>query len=114
MNMGDIFGLAGKMKEMQTRMQEAQDNLEKIIETGESGAGMVKATVNGKKQLISIEIDPDLLKAEDREILQDLIVGATNKALERVEEKAKDELKKSTEGMMPNIPGMDLEQLFKK
>jgi DNA-binding YbaB/EbfC family protein len=113
MNMGDLFGMASKMKEMQTRMQEAQENLVKIVETGEAGAGMVKATANGKKQLVSIEIDEDLMKASDREILQDLIVAATNKALEKVEEKAKAELQKSTEGMIPNIPGMDLDKLFK-
>jgi DNA-binding YbaB/EbfC family protein len=114
MNMGDIFGLAGKMKEMQTRMQEAQENLGKITETGDAGAGMVRATVNGKKQLIKIEIDEDLISKDQREILQDLIVAATNKALEKVEEKAKEELKKSTEGMMPNIPGMDFDKMFNK
>ena len=54
------------------------------------------------------------MKISDREILQDLIVAATNKALEKVEERAKDELQKSTEGMMPNIPGMDLEKMFKQ
>ncbi|WP_337042214.1 YbaB/EbfC family nucleoid-associated protein [Emticicia sp. 17c] len=114
MNMADIFGMAGKMKEMQSRMQEAQENLGKITETGEAGAGMVKATVNGKKQLLQIEIDNDLLKVEDKDILQDLIVAATNKALEKVEEKAKEELKKSTEGMLPNIPGMDLDKIFNR
>ncbi len=113
MNMGDLFGLAGKMKEMQARMQEVQESLGKITETGEAGAGMVKAVANGKKQLVSIEIDEDLMKASDREILQDLIVAATNKALEKVEVRAKTELQKSTEGMMPNIPGMDLEKMFK-
>jgi len=114
MNMGDLFGMAGKMKEMQARMQEAQENLTKITEVGEAGAGMVKATANGKKQLISIEIDEDLMKPTDREILQDLIVAATNKALEKVEVKAKEELQKSTEGLMPNIPGMDFDKLFKQ
>ncbi len=113
MNMGDLFGMAGKMKEMQARMQEAQENLGKIIESGEAGAGMVRATANGRKQLVSIEIDEDLMKASEREILQDLIVAATNKALEKVEEKAKAELQKSTEGLMPNIPGMDLDKIFK-
>jgi DNA-binding protein YbaB len=53
------------------------------------------------------------MKPSDREILQDLIVAATNKALEKVEVKAKEELQKSTEGLMPNIPGMDFDKLFK-
>ncbi|MCU0324474.1 MAG: YbaB/EbfC family nucleoid-associated protein [Spirosomaceae bacterium] len=114
MNPMEMFGLMGKVKEMQSRMKEAQENVEKIIDTGEAGAGMVKATVNGKKQVISVEIDPDLFKADDREIVQDLIVAAINKANEKVEEKAKAELQKSTEGLLPNIPGMDLGSLFGK
>ncbi len=114
MNPMDMFGLMGKMKDMQARMKEAQDNIERITDTGEAGAGMVKATVNGKKQVIRIEIDPDLFKPEDREVVQDLIVAAVNKANEKVEEKAKAELAKSTEGLLPNIPGMDLGNLFGK
>jgi len=75
---------------------------------GESGAGMVKATVNGKKQLVAIEVDPALLKSEDKIILQDLIVAAVNKANDEAEGLAKEEMRKSTEGLLPNIPGLDL------
>ena len=110
----DMLGMLGKVKELQARMKETQENLGKITETGEAGAGMVKARANGKKQLLNLEIDPDLMKPEDREMLQDLIVAAVNKALEKVEEKAKTELQKSTEGLMPNIPGMDMGSLFGK
>jgi nucleoid-associated protein EbfC len=113
MNPMEMFGLMGKMKEMQARMKEAQDNIERITDTGEAGAGMVKATVNGKKQVIRIEIDPELFKPEDREVVQDLIVAAVNKANEKVEEKSKAELQKSTEGLLPNIPGLDLGNMFK-
>ena len=73
---------------------------------------MVKATVNGKKQVISIDIDPSLLKGEDKTILQDLVVAAVNKASEEAEILAKEELRKSTEGLLPNIPGMDLSGLM--
>ncbi len=111
--MGDIFGLASKMKDMQARIGEAQENLSKITEIGESGAGMVKAVANGRKQIISIEIDDDLVKISDKNILQDLIVAAVNKALENVEVRAKEEFRKSTGDLLPNIPGMDLEGLFK-
>lgn len=106
--MFDMMKMMGKMKEVQARMKEAQDNLVNVKAQGESGAGMVKATVNGKKQLISVEIDPSLLKAEDRTILQDLIVAAVNKATDEAEIVAKEELRKSTDGLIPNIPGMDL------
>lgn len=89
-------------------MKEAQENLVHITCSAESGAGMVKAIVNGKKQLVSLEIDDDIINKDDKEMMQDLIIAATNKALEEVEVIAREELKKSTEGMLPNIPGLDL------
>ena len=106
--MFDMMKMMGKMKEVQARVKEAQDNLVKIVAHGESGAGLVKATVNGKKQLVAVEIDPSLMKGDDKIILQDLIVAAVNKANEEAEVLAKEELRKSTDGLLPNIPGLDL------
>ena len=100
--------MMGKMKEVQARIKEAQDNLVRVVAHGESGAGLVKATVNGKKQLVSVDIDQSLLKGDDKIILQDLIVAAVNKANEEAELLAKEEMRKSTEGLLPNIPGLDL------
>lgn len=110
--MFDMMKMMGKMKEVQTRLKEAQDNLVRIKAVGESGAGMVKATVNGKKQLVALEIDPTLLKPEDRTVLQDLVVAAVNKAADEADILAKEELRKSTDGLLPNIPGMDLSGLM--
>jgi nucleoid-associated protein EbfC len=104
----DMMKMMGKMKEVQARIKEAQDNLVNIKATGESGGGMVKAVVNGKRQLVALEIDPTILKAEDRAIVQDLVIAAVNKASEEAEILAKEELRKKTEGLLPNIPGMDL------
>jgi len=106
--MFDMMKMMGKMKEVQARVKEAQDNLGKIRVQGESGAGLVKATVTGKKQLISLDIDSSLMKADDKGILQDLIVAAVNKANEEAEITAKEERRKSTGGRLPNIPGLDL------
>jgi DNA-binding YbaB/EbfC family protein len=108
----DMMKMMGKVKEMQARLKEAQDNLERIVVTGEAGAGMVKATVNGKKKLLSVEIDPSILSSSDRILVQDLLVAAVNKALEEAEVRAKEELKKSTEGILPNIPGMDFTSMM--
>ncbi|MFZ1807110.1 MAG: YbaB/EbfC family nucleoid-associated protein [Cyclobacteriaceae bacterium] len=104
----DMMKMMGKMKEVQARMKEAQENLVHVKATGESGGGMVKATVNGKKQLIDLDIDPTILKADDKVLIQDLSIAAINKAMEEVDILAKEEIKKSTEGLIPNIPGMDL------
>ena len=103
-----MMEMFGKMKDIQVRMQEAQQSLSTITQTGESGAGMVRATVNGLKQVISVEIDPELVKIEDREMMQDLVVAAINKAMETIEPRIREHLKKSTEGLLPNIPGLDL------
>jgi DNA-binding YbaB/EbfC family protein len=110
--MFDMMGMMGKVKEMQARMKEIKDNLVHITAEGESGAGLVKALVNGAKQVIRIDIDPSLLKESDQSILQDLIVAAVNKALQNVEEKTQEEFRKKTEGLLPNIPGMDLGNMF--
>jgi DNA-binding YbaB/EbfC family protein len=109
MNMMDMFG---KMKEVQSRMKDAQQNLSAVTETGDAGAGMVKVTVNGLKNVLSIDIDPDLIKPNDREMLQDLIVAATNKAISAVEVKAREHLRQATEGLLPNIPGLNLDGLM--
>jgi DNA-binding YbaB/EbfC family protein len=106
--MFDMMKMMGKMKEMQQKMKEAQDKLGTVRATGESGGGMVKAIVNGKRQVIAIEIDPSILKSEDKVLVQDLVVAAVNKASEEAEVLAKEEMKKATEGLLPNIPGMDL------
>ena len=108
-NMMDMFG---KVKEFQARLKDAQASLNTITESGESGAGMVRVTVNGLKQIIRLDIDQDLIRPDDREMLQDLVVAATNKALENVEPKIKEHLQKATEGLMPNIPGFDLGNLM--
>ena len=110
--MFDMMKMMGKMKEVQSRMKEAQENLINISANGEAGAGLVQATVNGKHQLTSLSIDASLLKADDKEVLQDLIIAAVNKAAQEAEVLAKESLRKSTEGLIPNIPGMDLSGLM--
>ncbi len=104
--------MMGKVKEVQARLKEAQDNLVYIKATAESGGGMVRATVNGKKQVIAIDIDPAILKSEDKVLIQDLVVAAVNKASEEADILGKEELRKSTDGMLPNIPGFDLSSMI--
>lgn len=110
--MFDMMKMMGKMKEVQQRIKIAQDNLVHVRASADAGAGMVKAIVNGKKQLVSLEIDPAILKAEDQVLIQDLVVAAVNKASADAEVLAKEELKKATDGLIPSIPGMDLSSLM--
>jgi len=110
--MFDMMKMMGKVKEMQSKMKEAQAELEKIEVQGESGAGLVKALVNGQKKLLKVSIDDSLINSADKEIVQDLVVAAVNKATDEANEIAQEYIKKHSEGIMPNIPGMDLGSLF--
>ena len=107
-NMADMMGLMGKMKDIQSRMKEAQEQLVHITEPAEWGGGMVKATVDGKRKLLTLDIDKDIINSEDKEMLQDLIVAAVNKANENIESKIQQHLQNATDGVLPNIPGLDL------
>jgi len=105
--MFDMMKMMGKVKEMQSKMKEAQEELKELTVEGESGGGMVKATANGNKEITDLIIDESIISKEDKGMMKDLIVAAINKAVAEADIKAKEHIKKSTEGMLPNIPGMD-------
>lgn len=110
--MFDFMSIMNKIKEAQAKIKDAQAKLVHLTTEGESGAGLVKVTVNGHRKITSIYIDDSIVNLTDKEMLSDLLVAATNKALESIEVKIKEELKSATDGMMPNIPGMDLGSMF--
>ncbi|MGG7565717.1 YbaB/EbfC family nucleoid-associated protein [Rhodovulum sp. DZ06] len=105
--LGDMAKMMSKAKEMQEKMQEAQARIEELEATGESGAGLVKASVSAKGQLKSLSIDPSLFNPDDREAVEDLIVAAVRSAQEAGQELAAQEMAKATEGL-PLPPGMKL------
>jgi hypothetical protein len=97
-----------QVQKMQSDMAKVQSELENKTVTEESGGGMVKATANGKKEIVSIVIDEEIAKNGDKEMLEDLVVAAVNKALQTAGKMAEDELSVITKGMLPpgmNIPG---------
>lgn len=106
--MFDMMKIMGQIKEAQSKIKAAQENLVNITAEGESGGGLVKAVMNGKKMLIDLIIDNSLSAPQDAEMRKDLIVAAVNKASEAVDEKARQAMKESTEGLLPNIPGLDI------
>ncbi|WP_373523803.1 YbaB/EbfC family nucleoid-associated protein [Aquiflexum sp.] len=110
--MFDMMTIMNKVKEAQAKIKDAQGKLVYLTTEGESGAGLVRVTVNGNRKVIKIEMDDSLVNLSDKEMLTDLIVAATNKAMEQIEIKIKEELKSATDGMMPNIPGMDFGNMF--
>lgn len=108
MNMADMFG---KVSEMQNRMKEAQDQLGELVVEAEAGGGMVKVTANGKREVLKIELDRDVVDPEEKEMLEDLVVAGVNKALEKAEAAGKERMQEIYKEMIPgggSIPGLDL------
>ncbi len=110
--MFDMLNMLGKVKDIQAKIQKTKEELSYITITAESENSLVKATVTGKRQVLSLIIDPQLLTPENSEKLALLTVNTINKALFELDQKIAAELKKSTEGLIPNIPGLDLQSLL--
>ncbi len=105
---GGMQGMLKQVQKMQEEMQKVQNQLGNLTVSEEAGGGMIKATANGNKDIIAIEIDPQVIKPEEKEILEDLVVAAVNKALQSASKLAEEEMAKVTKGMIPpglNIPG---------
>tara|TARA_B100000575_G_scaffold116369_1_gene92601 strand:+ start:1535 stop:1867 length:333 start_codon:yes stop_codon:yes gene_type:complete len=108
----DMMKMMGKLKEVQEKLKVAREELGNIFIESNSGAGLVTARFNGNKELIDLKIDDSLYKKDDKELQKDLIVAAVNKGIKDAEEKSKEHLQKVTQGMLPNIPGVDLNTMM--
>ena len=100
---GGMGGLYKKAQEMQKKMAEVQEELNNLKVEGKAGGDMVKVTVSGKKDLLSVNLDSAILK-EDKEMIEDLILVAVNQALNSVEEISKEKMGSLTGGI--KMPGM--------
>jgi DNA-binding YbaB/EbfC family protein len=103
MQLKDMAGMLKQMQEVQSKMEEIQKELGKKTVSAESGGGMVKVTANGRQELLTIEIEPDLLNKDDVEMLVDLIVAAVNKALKEAAKLAQDEMSQATGGILKDL-----------
>ena len=111
--MFDMMKMMGQIKEAQEKMKVAQAELAGITAEASAGGDLVSVRVNGLKQLVAVQIDDILIKPEDKQMMQDLIVAATNLAMDKVNVLANEHLQRSTEGILPNIPGFDLGSMMK-
>jgi DNA-binding YbaB/EbfC family protein len=103
-NLGQMMKQA---QAMQAKMAEMQEKLGQLEVSGQSGGGMVTATLNGKSELRKLKLDPSLVDPNDVEVLEDLIVAAVNDAKAKVEARVAEEMKQVTGGLdLP--PGMKL------
>ena len=92
---------------MQKKIEDAQSQLSDMIVESESGGGMVSVKVNGKQEVLELNIDPDAMN-EDKEMLEDLIISAINKAISKAQQDSQDKMNSITGGMMGGmkIPGL--------
>ncbi|MDE7062191.1 MAG: YbaB/EbfC family nucleoid-associated protein [Lachnospiraceae bacterium] len=100
-NMGNLMKQAQKM---QRQMEEATKELEEKEVTAAAGGGAVEVTVSGKKEVTKVKIDPDAVDPEDVEMLEDMIMAATNEALRQIEEYSQQSMSKITGGMGGGFP----------
>lgn len=97
-------GIMKQAQALQERMAKLQEEAAQKSVEASSGGGMVTVQVNGRQQLLSIKIDPEVVKSDDVDMLQDLILAAVNDGLRKSQELMADEMKGMTGGL--NIPGL--------
>lgn len=105
--MRDLMGMMGKLQEMQTKVTQVQEEIGQLEVTGTSGGGMVSVTLSGKGDLRGVKIDQSLMKPDDAEMVEDLIIAAHADAKEKAEAASKEMMKEVTAGL-PIPPGMNL------
>ncbi len=105
--LGDMAKVMKQAQEMQQKMAEAQERLDSLTVTGESGAGLVRATATAKGVLTGLDIDPSIFNPDEKEVVEDLILAAIKDAQPRAQARGQEEMAKVTEGLgLP--PGMKL------
>ena len=106
MGMGGLGDMMKQIQKMQAKMEELQAQLEKETVEGSAGGGMVKDLANGKNDIISITIDPEVVDKNDVAMLQDLVMAAVNQTRQKVQEMQAEQMSGLTGGL--KIPGLNL------
>lgn len=102
--MGNMNQMMKQVQKMQAQMQKAQEEAQEQIYDVSVGGGALKVTINGKKEVLSVEIEPDVVDPDDIEMLQDLIVAAVNEAIRKADDAMNETMGKFTGGL--GIPGL--------
>ena len=106
-NKGNMSTMLNQAREIQKRIEDVQSDLEKITINAESGGGLVTVKINGKQEILELNISNEAIE-EDKELLEDLIISAINKALSDSQEEMQSRMNSVTGGMLGGlkIPGM--------
>ncbi len=106
MGKGGLGNMMKQVQEMQAKMAAMQEELEQSEVEGSAGGGMVTVVANGKYEVLSITIDPEVVDKDDVEMLQDLVTAAVNQAFQKVQELQAEKMASVTGGL--NLPGLNL------
>lgn len=96
MNMNNMMK---QVQKMQKQMEEAQKTLEEAVYSASAGGGAVEVTINGKKNVTNVKLDPDAVDPDDVEMLEDLIMAAVNEAMKKADDASNAAMSKMTGGM---------------
>ncbi len=101
---GGLNNIMKQFGKVQQQMEQMQNELADMTVEGSAGGGMVKVVANGKQEILSIKIDPEIL-SDDVEMVEDMIVAATNQALNKAQDLSQEKMAGLTGGLLPNLPG---------
>lgn len=102
---GNVFSMLKNAQQMQSRMSEMQEQLAHVRVEGNAGGGMVTVEATGQQKITAVRLEDSLLENPDKELIEDLLVGAINQALDKSRERAAEEMSKLAGEM--NVPGLD-------
>ena len=106
-NKGNMSKMVKQAQQVQKQMENVQNELEDIKITGESGGGLVNATVSGKMEILNLNLKDEILK-EEKDLIEDLIISAVNNALTKAQDESQTRMNSATGGMLSGmkLPGM--------
>jgi len=101
-----MFDIFNKLNEAKSMIEKAKQELESVIVEGQSEGGKVKVKANANKKILGVEIDPELIEMNDKEILEDLLLVAINRALELADKENAKHMQGTAQGLIPGFPGL--------
>ncbi|MBF88384.1 MAG: hypothetical protein CMG75_01785 [Candidatus Marinimicrobia bacterium] len=105
---GNFQNILKQAKNVQKKIEETQAELEKLVLIGQAGGGMVEAKINGKYELLSLKIDPDLL-GDDIEMIEDLVVAAVNQGVKKANKASQKKMSSVSGSMMSELGNLNLQ-----
>lgn len=110
--MFDLFGMMDKIQKLKGAVEETKERMDRTEVQGQSQNSLITVVATGNKHIKDISIDASLLHPDQKEALEDFVVAAVNDALKNAHRTNKEAMKQATEGLIPNIPGLDLSRIM--